>query len=89
MQVNKQRIEKMRVLLNAALLPDTLNIIDESHKHVGHAGAKSGAGHFKIIISAKSLLGKPKLQVHRLIYKALASMMPKDIHALSILNSTD
>ena len=44
--MNEQRIEQIQTRLTDALEPIELEIIDESHKHVGHAGAKSGKGHF-------------------------------------------
>ena len=82
--MNEQRMEQMQARLTQALSPSHLNIIDESHKHIGHAGAKSGKGHFVVQISAAAFEGKRPLQCHRLIYGALGDMMDTDIHALSI-----
>ncbi len=81
---NSSRIEKMTQRLTENLSPSHLEIIDDSHKHVGHAGAKDGKGHFTLIISSESLVGKRMLQQHRLIYNALGDLMETDIHALSI-----
>ena len=81
---NSQRTQKMRALIENALTPTYLDIIDDSHKHVGHAGAKGGKGHFTVIISSPEFNNKRPLQCHRLIYSALADMMETDIHALSI-----
>jgi BolA family transcriptional regulator, general stress-responsive regulator len=79
-----QRVDKIRALLSAALNPLELEISDDSHKHAGHEGAKSGGGHFsaKIVSSAFSTL--PLLARHRLVYRALAPMMPDEIHAFSM-----
>lgn len=83
-EINLARIEKMEKLINKALAPAYLNIVDDSHLHVGHAGAKSGAGHFSVFVHASSFKGKSVLAQHRLVYQALDSMMPQEIHALSI-----
>lgn len=78
------RIETIKHLLESALSPSQLEIIDDSHKHVGHAGAKSGAGHYTVRIASELFSGKSKITQHRLIYQALDSMMPEQIHALKI-----
>ncbi len=81
---NSTRIKEMHRRLTENLAPSHLDIIDDSHKHIGHAGAKEGKGHFTVIISSDALNDKPKLQQHRLIYTALGDLMDTDIHALSI-----
>ncbi len=81
---NSKRIAEMEKRLNANLAPSHLEIIDDSHKHIGHAGAKGGLGHFTLIISSDALNDKRMVQQHRLIYQALGEMMQTDIHALSI-----
>lgn len=67
----------------AVLAPQQLEILDESHKHAGHAGARSG-GHFKLTIVSNLFDGKGLLQRHRMVYDALGSAMQTDIHALTI-----
>lgn len=81
---NQDRLDRIRTLLEEALSPNYLEIIDDSHLHAGHAGAKGGAGHFTVIIDAPEFLGLSILKQHRLVYQALDSMMHSDIHALSI-----
>ena len=81
---NTARIEKMQQLIADALQPEQLEIIDDSHKHIGHAGAKGGLGHFTVIIRSDALEGKRMIQQHRMIYDALGDMMQTDIHALAI-----
>lgn len=81
---NQQRIEKIREYLQKALQPNSLDVIDESHLHAGHAGAKTGMGHFAIIISADAFLTKSRIEQHRMIYDALGNLMQTDIHALRI-----
>ena len=81
---NEQRIARIKALLIEKLSPSELEVIDESHLHVGHAGAKSGLGHFAVSISAKAFANKNLLEKHRMIYDALGDMMQTDIHALNI-----
>ena len=68
----------------AVLAPESLQILDESGKHVGHEGAKSGGGHYMLTIVSPQFAGKPAQARHRMIYEALGSMMRKEIHALTI-----
>lgn len=68
----------------AALDPQRLEIIDDSAKHAGHEGARSGGGHYRMTIVSARFAGKGTLERHRLIYDALGTMMRREIHALSI-----
>jgi len=77
------RAEMIRERL-AVLAPEQLEILDESHKHAGHAGARSGGGHFTLTIVSNVFDGKGLLQRHRMVYDALGSAMQTDIHALTI-----
>lgn len=78
------RIERMRALLETALTPQRIEIRDDSALHAGHAGASGGAGHYAVRVVATAFAGLPVLKRHRLVYQSLASMMPQEIHALSI-----
>lgn len=77
------RIEHMHSKL-AALQPVNIDIIDDSHLHAGHEGARSGGGHYTLHIVAAQFAGKPTLARHRMIYSALGEMMKQEIHALNI-----
>jgi len=77
------RIDEMRKRL-AALDPVSLDIVDESHKHAGHAGAREGGGHFVVKIVSRQFSGKNTVARHRMIYSALGEMMKRDIHALTL-----
>jgi BolA protein len=68
----------------AALRPSVLEIEDESHRHAGHEGAKSGGGHYRLHIVSPDFSGKNTVERHRLVYDALAELMRRDVHALSI-----
>ncbi len=81
---NSQRLERMQQMIQDALNPTQLEVIDDSHKHIGHAGAKEGKGHFTVVIKSEALEGKRMLQQHRMVYEALGDMMETDIHALAI-----
>ena len=78
------RVAVIRDRLEAALSPVALEIEDDSAAHAGHAGAKSGGGHFRVRIVAAAFAGKATLARHRLVYDALADLMKRDIHALTI-----
>jgi BolA protein len=78
------RVEAIRERLQATLAPLELQVIDESHKHAGHEGARDGRGHFAVRIVSAAFEGVNLLARHRLVYDALGPLMQTDIHALSL-----
>jgi len=82
------RVDAIRERLTAAFAPQRLEIVDESHKHAGHAGARDGRGHFAVFIVSRAFAGLSPIQRHRAVYQALGEMMQTDIHALSIQASS-
>jgi BolA protein len=78
------RVARIRSLLEAALEPARLEVGDDSHLHVGHAGAASGGGHFSVKIVSERFEGQRLVMRHRLVYDAVQAMMHTDIHALAI-----
>lgn len=70
--------------LRAALAPVALTVEDDSARHAGHAGAREG-GHYNVHITSARFRGLTPVQRHRLVYDALASLMPNGIHALAIV----
>ncbi len=74
----------MRTRLQRDLAPQALDIVDESHKHVGHAGARDGRGHFRVRIVAAAFAGLPLIRRHQMVYAALGELMQTDIHALAL-----
>ena len=78
------RVEQIRQRLEAAFEPESLEVEDDSHKHIGHEGAKGGLGHFNVSIVSEKFNGTKALARHRMVYAALGEMMTTDIHALSI-----
>ena len=61
-----------------------IEVTDDSHLHVGHPGAKSGGGHYRLIIQAEEFSGLTRVQQHRIINEHLIDLFKKKIHALSI-----
>jgi BolA protein len=82
-----ERVALIRSRLTEVFSPQSLNIIDDSAKHAGHASA-GGAGHFTVQIVSDAFEGKSLIQRHRMIYDALSDAMNTEIHALSIKAST-
>ncbi|NJC47088.1 UNVERIFIED_ORG: BolA protein [Xanthomonas campestris] len=78
------RVERIRTALQAALAPTELDVVDDSHRHAGHAGARDGRGHFNVRVVSAAFAGEPPLARHRAVYAAVGEMMQTDIHALSI-----
>ncbi len=78
------RVDRIRAALQAALAPDVLEVVDDSARHAGHAGARDGRGHFNVRVVSRVFAGMPPLARHRRVYAALDEMMQTDIHALSI-----
>ena len=76
-------IDAMRARL-AALDPVAIEINDDSALHAGHAGARSGGGHFRLTIVSPRFAGCRTMERHRLVYDALGPLMKREIHALSI-----
>ena len=80
----KDRKKEIERRLEQALEPETLGVEDESHLHVGHAGAKDGRSHFRVLIISPVFEDKSMLERHRMLYRILDDMMRTDIHALAI-----
>jgi BolA protein len=77
---------RIREKLTATLNPERLEIVDESHRHAGHAGARPGGEtHFRVEVIASAFRGKSRLERQRLVYAALKDEMSQQIHALSLV----
>ena len=71
--------------LGDAFAPLSLDVIDESDRHVGHAGHRPGGEtHFQIHIVSEAFRGKTRLERHRMIYDTLADELNDGVHALAI-----
>ena len=69
--------------LREALAPVRLQVQDDSHLHVGHAGAREGR-HFSVALTAEAFRGLSRVRRHRLVYDSLGPLMAQGIHALAI-----
>lgn len=78
------KLELITTRLQQAFLPESLEVIDESDQHIGHAGHQGGGRHFAIVISAASLKPLSRVAAHRKIYALFEDLIPKEIHALRI-----
>jgi BolA protein len=65
-----------------------VEVVDESHLHAGHVGARDGGGHFRAVVVSMQFEGKALVQRQRLVYDALESAMGSEIHALSMKTMT-
>ena len=68
----------------SALEPQSIDLLDESGKHAGHEGAKSGGSHFRLTIVSSRFSGKDQIARHRMVYEVLGPLMQREIHALAI-----
>jgi BolA protein len=81
MQVKTVIAEK----LATAFAPQSLDVIDESHRHEGHAGHRPGGQtHFRVHIVSEAFRGKSRVDRHRMINNALANELASGVHALAI-----
>ena len=72
-------------LLQAALAPERLAVIDDSAKHRGHAGHDArGESHFTVEIVSAAFAGQTRVGRHRLVNQALAGLLAERVHALAI-----
>lgn len=79
----------LRNKLTAAFAPARLDIVDESHRHAGHAGARpEGETHFRIEIVAAAFAGRSRVERQRLVYAALAEELKTRVHALQLTTRT-
>ena len=71
--------------LTTAFAPESLQVVDESHQHVGHAGHRPGGEtHFRVYIVADAFRGKSRIERHRMINAALSAELAGGVHALAI-----
>jgi len=83
------RARRIEALLREKIGATRVEVVDESHKHRGHAGAQGGAGHFQVTVASPRFAGLSRIDAQRLVYGALTEMMPADIHALSLRCEAD
>jgi BolA protein len=84
MRSANERIASYEEALRKSLHPMLIEFYDDSHLHLGHAGASGGAGHYRVKIVSKSFEGLTRVRRHQLVYDALKAWFPDEIHALII-----
>ncbi|MEB2346526.1 MAG: BolA family transcriptional regulator [Deltaproteobacteria bacterium] len=82
--MNAERVRRIEALLRERVGALRVEVIDDSHRHAGHEGARSGAGHFRVHVVSPRFAGLSQVAAQRLVYQALADMFGPDIHALSL-----
>lgn len=79
------RKDRIAAALTQALRPIRLDIIDESHRHAGHAGARPGGEtHYRVNIVSPAFVDKSRVERHRMVNAALAAEFASGLHALAI-----
>ena len=80
--------ERIEARLREALSPAHLEIVDDSRKHVGHAGAAGGGGHYSCRVVSDAFRGLGPVERHRAVYAALGDLVGREIHALALETAT-
>ena len=71
--------------LNSALSPTYIHLVDDSEQHRGHGGYNpSGESHFSLRIESPAFAGKSRVEMQRMVHKALGDLLDERVHALSI-----
>ena len=77
--------ERIEAKLTAAFQPTALRVVDESHHHADHAGARpDGESHFRLYIVAECFRGRSRLERHRMVNDVLTGELAGQVHALAI-----
>jgi BolA protein len=84
-----QVAQTIKRILADSFSPERLAVIDDSHRHAGHAGARpEGETHFTVEIVSASFAGKSRVERQRLVYGALADLLRERVHALALKTLT-
>ena len=71
--------------LTKAFAPQSLDVVDESHQHAGHAGHREGVEtHFRVYIVSEAFRGKSRIERHRMVNELLSGELKSGVHALAI-----
>jgi BolA protein len=79
-----ERRSRIEHAFREAFAPLHLDVLDEGHRHRGHAGAAGGGGHFRVTIVSQVFAGHSRVERHRMLYAALGDAVGTDIHALAL-----
>jgi BolA protein len=71
--------------LTKAFQPESLEIVDESHLHAGHAGSRPGGeSHFRVTLVSAAFAGKGRIERHRMVNQVLSEELAGPVHALAV-----
>ena len=82
--VATERRSRIERAFREAFAPVHLDVLDEGHRHRGHAGAAGGGGHFRVTIVSQAFAGHSRVERHRMLYAVLGDAVGTDIHALAL-----
>jgi BolA protein len=78
--------ERIVARLTAALDPVLLDVVDESDRHAGHAGARAGGGtHYRVRVVSAKFERRSRVERHRLVYELLTAEFADGLHALALV----
>jgi BolA family transcriptional regulator, general stress-responsive regulator len=78
-------LEAIQTKLTSTFSPSRLEVVDDSSRHLGHAGARPGGeSHFNVLIQAEAFAGATKVARQRMVYHALSEELAGPVHALSL-----
>jgi BolA family transcriptional regulator, general stress-responsive regulator len=78
--------ERIVARLKEALDPTSLEVVDESDRHAGHAGARQGGGtHYRVRVVSAKFERRSRVERHRLVYDLLAAEFADGLHALALV----
>ena len=81
--------DRITAKITEALAPVRLVVVDESHRHAGHAGARpEGETHFRVEICSAAFAGLSRIDRQRLVHQVLAEELEGRVHALSLATTT-
>lgn len=86
--MSEERRARIESELRERLAAIHVDVIDESHLHAGHVGARDGGGHFRAVVVSACFEGRTPVERQRLVYEALEDAMGSEIHALSMRTLT-
>ena len=75
---------RIEAILRERFRPTRFELVDDSARHTGHAGATSGGGHYRVRIVSEAFEGQTRLEQHRMVNEALADLFGPTIHALAL-----
>lgn len=78
-----ERTERIAARLTAGLDATSVEIVDDSARHAGHAGARGGGGHYRVVVVSARFAGLDRLARQRAVHEALGDLFRTEIHALT------